>query len=83
MKQAALAASPDDGAKLGGYLEHGMETVPARTRQLRNLAASLLAAAILTTACGTTNALKPAIWGGDQTIILRTPPGAGSMPRAS
>ena len=34
-------------------------------------------------ASGTTNALKPVIWGGDQTIILRTPPGAGSMPRAS
>ena len=33
-------------------------------------------------ASGTTNALKPAIE-GSQTIILRTPPGAGSMPRAS
>ena len=33
-------------------------------------------------ASGTTNALKPAIE-GSQTIILRTPPGAGSMPKAS
>ena len=33
-------------------------------------------------ASGTTNALKPEIE-GPQTIILRTPPGEGSMPRAS
>ena len=33
------------------------------------------------TASGTTNGLKPEIE-GFQTIILRTPPGAGSMPRA-
>ena len=33
-------------------------------------------------ASGTTNAFKPEIE-GPQTIILRTPPGAGSMPRAS
>ena len=33
-------------------------------------------------ASGTTNGLKPVIK-GSQTIILRTPPGAGSMPKAS